>query len=437
MLKNQGRKFKVRHFLLFTCLALGFLHVTVRINPNVFNSSEQKLNQIARLRDNIKVQISELLFQNIFPTHLEVKIDGDVQRAKVEYTLNPSIQEFTDKLIRSYKPDYAAVVLMDAATGEVLSLNSFTKDKDFNQNLALLATYPAASVFKIIPASAALDKYKYDSDLKVSYNGSNHTLYRRNVMVDTVNRWTRSLTLEDAFALSVNTVFARLALNKLEPGDLEEYTRRFLFNQPILTDFPIEVSSAKIPNEKSYLMAEVASGFNKITKLSPVQGAMIAASIANEGVMNLPYLVKSLRSDNDTVLFQADAQELSRPLTAHGAHELKKLMEATVLRGTSRKSFRKLVQDKKLMPMELGGKTGSLSGDSPKGKVDWFVGYAIKNNRRLAIAAITVNKEYWTVKSAYLAQEIFRKYFKDEGSFAITKSRALAESKPVRQVRSN
>ncbi len=384
--------------------------MTLRIQPNLFNAEEQKWNRVAHIRDSIKIQISELVFQNIFPTHIEIKIDDDKSRVAVEYTLNQEIQSFTDKLIRSYKPDYAAVVLMDAESGEILSLNSFTKHDDFKQNLALLATYPAASIFKIIPATAAIDKYKYDSDYKIAYNGSNHTLYRRNVMGDT-NRWSRLLSLEDAFALSVNTVFAKLALNKLEPHDLEEYTRRFLFNQPILTDFPVEVSSATIPHEKSYLMAEVASGFNKINKLSPVQGAMIAASIANDGIMNLPYLVKSLKDEADKVVFQPERVELSRPLSPESAHELKKLMEATVLKGTSKKSFKTLVRNQKLMPMELGGKTGSLTGDNPKGKVDWFVGYAIKDNRKLAIAAITVNEQYWTVKAAFLAQEIFKKYF--------------------------
>lgn len=410
-------KLKLRNIILFSLLALGFLHLTLRIKPNLFNAEEQKWNRISNIRESIKVQISELLFQNIFPTHIEMKIDDDKQRVSVEYTLDQELQSFADKLIRSYKPDYAAIVLMDAESGEILSLNSFTKHADFKQNLALLATYPAASIFKIIPATAAIDKYKYDSDYKIAYNGSNHTLYRRNVMGE-ANRWSRFLSLEDAFALSVNTVFAKLALNKLEPHDLEEYTRRFLFNQPILTDFPVEVSSATIPHEKSYLMAEVASGFNKINKLSPVQGAMIAASIANEGVMNLPYLVKSLKDGSDKVIFNSERVELSKPLSPESAHELKKLMEATIFKGTSRKSFKSLVRNQKLMPMELGGKTGSLTGDSPKGKVDWFVGYAIKDQRKLAIAAITVNEEYWTVKAAFLAQEIFKKYFNYQAQLA-------------------
>ena len=79
--------------------------------------------------------------------------------------------------------------------------------------------------------------------------------------------------------------------------------------------------------------------------------------------------------------------------------------------GTGRKSFRQMVKNRKFEEIEMGGKTGSLQGDNPKGKVDWFVGYAIDENEKIAIAAITVNKEKWTVKSTYLAQSMFRKHF--------------------------
>src|SRR5690606_1405072 len=147
-------------------------------------------------------------------------------------------------------------------------------------NLALNATYPAASVFKIIPAAVALDKYNLESSLLIPFNGSAHTLYKKNVMSDTINRWTRWISLKQAFALSVNTFFARLAFKKMEPQDLKEYAEKFQFNKPIITDFPVDVSTAIIPEEKSYELAEVASGFNRFNTLSPVQGAMIAAAIA-------------------------------------------------------------------------------------------------------------------------------------------------------------
>jgi beta-lactamase class D len=109
-------------------------------------------------------------------------------------------------------------------------------------------------------------------------------------------------------------------------------------------------------------------------------------------------------------------------------------MQATVIQGTGRKSFRSLVKNSQFMELELGGKTGSLHGDEPKGKVDWFVGYAISGEEKIAIAAITVNKKYWTVKSAYLAQTIFKNHFKDsiaEASARHYTTRTVSNSKSV------
>ena len=87
-------------------------------------------------------------------------------------------------------------------------------------------------------------------------------------------------------------------------------------------------------------------------------------------------------------------------------------MEQTIIGGTSRKSFRPLVRDRRFREIEMGGKTGHLTGDNPKGRVDWFIGYAVDDeNKKLAVAAITINKKFWTVKSSYIGQFMFRTYF--------------------------
>ena len=86
-------------------------------------------------------------------------------------------------------------------------------------------------------------------------------------------------------------------------------------------------------------------------------------------------------------------------------------MEQTIISGTSRKTFRDLVRNRQFKDVEMGGKTGHYTGDNPKGKVDWFIGYAFDDNRKISVAALTVNKKFWTVKSSYLGQTMIRKYF--------------------------
>lgn len=379
-----------------------------------FDMSKQRVQNIQHVRAQIKDQITPYIKKNEVAPHLYFEKFGAFEKADVQYTFDPTLQNQANKLLKQYKPDYASIVAIDAKTGRVLALASYLKEDTTPGNLAIKASFPAASIFKIIPASVALDKYDLESSMLIPFNGSSHTLYRKNVMSDTINRWTRSISLKQAFAQSVNTFFGRLALKKMEPDDLKEYAEKFQFNKPIVTDFPVDMSTAVIPTEKGYELAEVASGFNKINKLSPVQGAMMAAAIADDGIMRTPYIVDSLTNEAGEIVYHGEPVELERALTPQGAEKMRELMQATIIQGTSRKSFRPLVRNNQFMALELGGKTGSLTGDEPKGKVDWFVGYAIHGDRKIAIAAITVNKKYWTVKSAYLAQTMFKNHFKED-----------------------
>ncbi len=373
----------------------------------------EKLNQFRSL---LAEQIGPGIINNQWASEVTLPGDDGPIKGSIQYTIDPELQKASEKLLKSYKPDYGAIVMMDAETGRILSLASFQKSNQNAENLALRGSFPAASIFKIVTATAALDKYDVTPDTRVAFNGGNHTLYKKNVMSDKVNRWTRNMSLREAFARSINTVFGRLTLERLAPQDLEEYATRFGFNTKFQTDLMFEHGVTEIPKEKSFHLTEMASGFNKVTRMSPVQGAMIAASIVEDGVMRVPYIVEKVKGPDGQVLFKSEPITLTHTMTPQGADKLKELMEATIRQGTSRKSFRTLVKDKKLRELIVGGKTGSLTGDNPKGKVDWFVGYATDERQKIAIAALTVNVNYWTVKSAYLAQSLFRTHFKEQFS---------------------
>jgi cell division protein FtsI/penicillin-binding protein 2 len=304
---------------------------------------------------------------------------------------------------------------MNARTGEILTLSSFERKKTYNSNLALKASYPAASIFKVITAATAIDKAGVSPEQRIAFNGGNYTLYKKNVLSDKVTKWTRFITLKDAFARSINTAIGRLSLERINPFDLKEYANRFLFNHDIPADFQVERSVASVPEEKGYELTEVASGYNRFNTLSPVHAALIASTIVNEGKMPKPYLVKNIFNEHNEVVYTGEnIHELDLPkpiISCDSAEKVKEMMEQTVLTGTSRKSFRQLVRDRRFRQIEMGGKTGHFTGTDPKGRTDWFVGYASDGDDRIAIAAITVNVEKWTVKSSALGEMMFRKYF--------------------------
>lgn len=348
---------------------------------------------------------------NQLPEKAGMMWEGEEGPVQVTYTIDENLQKEADKLLKSYKPDYGAIFMIDATTGEVLAMSSFQRDDPDATNLNLQATFPAASVFKVVTATAAVDKAGVTPEHKIRYNGGAYTLYKKNVLSDKVTRWTNVITLKDAFARSINTAFGRLSIENLHPEDLNDYATRFMFNQEIPADFPVDMGVAYIPPGKGFEMAEAASGFNKNNRMSPVQGAMIAASVANDGQIVVPYLVSSITNSKGEKIYEGSTLTNGNIMSKESAAKVRELMEQTVTSGTSRRSFRPIVKDRKFREIEMGGKTGHLTGDNPRGRVDWFVGYALDQERKIAVAAMTVNKKFWTVKSAHLGQSMFRKYF--------------------------
>lgn len=383
-----------------------------RWRPTEEAQIQEKIEKALEERVAISQAISPSIQTNNLPVKMEIGWQGSQRVVEPTYTIIPKLQGEADRLLKSYRPDYGAIFVMDAETGQVLVMSSFERDNESGKNWNLQASFPAASVFKVVTATVAVDKAGVQPTQKIMYNGGAYTLYKKNVMSDKITRWTNVITLKDAFARSINTAFGRLSIEHLKPEDINDYATRFMFNQEMPTDFPVEMGVAYVPPDRSYAFAETVSGFNKTNRMSPVQGAMIAASVANDGRMVIPYLVDQMKDDQGRMIYQATTLNHGTIMTPESARKVREMMEGTVTAGTSRRSFRDLVRDKRFREIEMGGKTGHLTGDNPKGRVDWFVGYAFNEDRKIAVAAITVNKKFWTVKSAHLGQSMFRTYFK-------------------------
>ncbi|MGZ5280034.1 MAG: penicillin-binding transpeptidase domain-containing protein, partial [Pseudobdellovibrionaceae bacterium] len=293
----------------FTGMCLLFAGASVYWTFRELPEEVKEVARIEKLNDFRSLLVEQLgpgILNNQWASEVLVPSATGPIKGAVQYTLDPELQKASEKLLKSYKPDYGAIVMLDPETGRILALASFEKKNANGENLALKGTFPAASIFKIVTATAALDKYNVTPDTRVTFNGGNHTLYKKNVMSTTVNRWTRHMTLREAFARSINTVFGRLTLERLSPKDLEDYALRFGFNANIQTDLPFVQGRTEIPNEKNYHLTELASGFNKVTRMSPLHGAMIAASIVEDGVMRVPYIVEKVQGPDGESLFQAE-----------------------------------------------------------------------------------------------------------------------------------
>lgn len=348
-----------------------------------------------------------------FPNEVELSVDDNKIKAIVQYSFDAELQESMEDLFKLYRPDYGAFVAIDAKTGRVLSMVSFSNGRtDVKDNLALRATFPSASVFKVVTAAAAIAERNFSANTVIPFNGRNHTLYKSHILKNNITRWTRYMTLRDAFAKSVNTVFGKIGAFSVGAEDLRIYADRFGFNRTIAADMPVQVGKAVISDDP-WALAETASGYTQDNTMSPLHGALIAAAIVNDGVMMEPYAIESVHNQEGLELYRAQPKVETRSVDSATAAEIRALMRETVVRGTSSRSFRGFSRSK-YQEINVGGKTGSLTGLDPKGKYDWFVGFADNGDQKLAIAALTVHEKYWRVKSSYLARRAVESYYKDK-----------------------
>ena len=343
----------------------------------------------------------------------EIQIPGLEFEAplKPSYTIDVGLQEEADRIFDKYNPDYGVFVAIDPETGHVLAMTDSTRDQLDHGNLSLVNTYPAASVSKIITAVAAVNENKLSESSIIPFNGKSTSLYKKHVFKHKNNQWTRKYTLNESFAKSVNPVFGRIGAVNLGGETMLDYAYRLGFNGRFASDFRFDNGAIELDPNDEWQVAETAAGYTRRNTLSPMHGAILAATAVNGGSLVAPVLVKSLTGPYGIPIYVHDKPGKSAAMTEDSAMQLKRMMLSTVKIGSARKSFRRF-NERQLKEVKVGGKTGSLTGFKPKGKYDWFVGFGEKGDRKIAFAVLCINKEKWYVKSSRFAREMMEYYFR-------------------------
>lgn len=387
---------------------LSFFHMYRPINP-ISRSIVKKLNINNKFSKISKAQ--SLLLQK---GDLSDQLEFENKKYEVNYTFNKDLKTYISKLLRQYSSDYSTIVVIDNNTGNILSVNSYSKIKGEEVDEMIFSNKnPAASLFKIITAATLLEEKKVAVNSIYSFSGRSTTLYR-NQLGDKKNYWNQQQDFETAFAKSNNVVFGKAAINNITAEQLTEMATKFGFNKPVLQDLEMDASKLFCP-EDQYTLAELASGFNTGTLISPIHAAMLASVVANDGLYVTPKLVQSYKQLDNEYVYVSDLEfNPQRVYSSRTAGLLSRLMNATVTEGTARGSFRKMSRDL-FHKLNLGGKTGSITGGFPHGKRDWFTVFAKPKDPMLgsgiSIAVMNVNTNHWYVKSSYLAKNIIEFYY--------------------------
>jgi cell division protein FtsI/penicillin-binding protein 2 len=334
----------------------------------------------------------------------------DQDQLIAETTLDPKLQDQANQWLAKTRASQAALVVMNPLDGQVLTLAGYRRD-GAPLNAALTDPLPAASLFKIITATAAMEKADYEANTLVAYDGGKHTLYRGNVLKKPdVGR--HKTTLKEGFADSNNAVFGKLGAFDLGSEELVTYANRFYFNQPIDFEMKWEPSEFSLAQEEEDLfrLAEIASGYNRETKATALHGAMLAATVIAEGVMMEPTLVREAFDKDNKILYRSQAKSLGQVMSPQTAKELSELMEAAVSLGTGRRHFWDAESHPLLSGLVIGGKSGTMNDEEGR-RVEWFVAYSYWPEPNsgpmwpLALAAVVANEG----KTAPDSQELIRR----------------------------
>lgn len=350
----------------------------------------------------------DIFSSKVWPT----SISFSEKKYDIKYTFNDKLTKYIKKELKRYRSDYASVVVIDNNTGEVLSAVDYSRtSKKFGKNITFSSTNPAASIFKVITAAELIENSNVRNDSIFSYSGRATTLYKYQLK-NKKNRWTRKLPFRNAFAYSNNVVFGKAAIANTDYVGLSRMANKFGFNKDNLQ--LIEGGHSKLYyDESDYGLAELASGFNRDTMISPVHGAIIASIVANDGILRKPTVISEIRSKKLNKAVWVPEYSAERVFSKKSARELRQMMDQTVKRGTARGAFRPW-KIKKLKNVEIGGKTGTITGGLPYGKRDWFVSYAVPNNSKdkgISICVMIVNVEKWYIKSTVLAKNVIEHYY--------------------------
>jgi peptidoglycan glycosyltransferase len=142
--------------------------------------------------------------------------------------------------------------------------------------------------------------------------------------------------------------------------------------------------------------------------MTPLQAAMIAAAVANDGSLMTPYLVDQLRAPDLSVIDETDPEELSQPVSAEVADQLTEMMRSVVTNGSGRAA--------RIPGVDVAGKTGTAEVGNDQPDHNWFIGFAPAEDPQIAVAVFVANGGGTGGDvSAPIAREVMQAYLEGQG----------------------
>lgn len=332
----------------------------------------------------------------------------------IETTLNSDIQKKAYELLGNNK---GAVVAINPKTGEVLAMvskpsydannldaiwTSLNKDPARPLvNRAIMGLYPPGSTFKTVTAISSLENI--DGVINSSYNDTGKLYFNKKDSLSNFDGEVLGhLSFKQSYVLSSNFVFGTLGL-QLGNNKLKTTAEKFFFNSQIPSK-DIIISKSKFPKLQSYEkgnIAQSAIGQSSVVA-TPMQMAMIASTIADNGVMMQPYLVSNVLNSKGAVVKTTEPEAAGTIISPDTARTMKDFMRTVVTEGTGRAA--------NLSGADICGKTGTAEhgNDGSSSPHSWFIGFAPYNNPQIAVAVIVEDGGQGGIAAAKIAAQVMQ-----------------------------
>ena len=212
--------------------------------------------------------------------------------------------------------------------------------------------------------------------------------------------------LPEVLRVSCNTAFAQLGLNLGGPK-LTAGAQAFGFTKVPPIDLPFGVASG-FPDATAFLqdkpaLAKSAIGQQDVSA-TPLQMALVAAGIANDGVVMVPHVMNEVRDSEGQVVSTFGPKPWTTAVPPDVAHTTRDMMIGVVQGGTGTKA--------QIPGVPVAGKTGTAQTGRDTSHT-WFVAFAPANAPRVAVAVIledqpSTNEATGGVLAAPIAQTVMR-----------------------------
>lgn len=391
--------------------ALGYVNVKYGIT-GLESSYDKELMNTKNTAFNIKEALTTFNFKEAFSNRQEKEKIGNNLVTSLDYDL----QKLAYDALGDNK---GSIVVLDPKTFDVITMvskpsynpNDLEKiwaEINSNENAPLLnratiGLYPPGSTFKVITLASALE----------NMNGVTERTFEDNGKIDfgggyALNNYgggaLGQLKLKDAFRKSSNVVFGTLAL-ELGNDKLRATAEKFKFNETIPSN-GFGIAKSRFPKLESNEKGNIAqSGIGQSSVLaSPMQMAVVASTVANNGVMMEPKIVKEILNFEGKSVETIKDKEVGRVIPEKTADIMKSYMKEVIDNGTVNSSY--------FSGTNAAGKTGTADHMDKNGKPatphSWFIGFAPYENPKYAIAVIVENGGVGGGKAAQIAGKILK-----------------------------